>query len=115
MFQTKVTEMLGIEYPIVGGTMMRIATPEFTSAVSNAGGLGILASAMYQSREEFADAVGRYLPWVKTPDDVIALVDTYLVQHHANDIMHYRFYADHKVVMFMMETVLLQDYGAYGL
>lgn len=57
MFHTKVTEMLGIKYPIVGGTMMWIATPEFTSAVSKAGGLGILASAMYQSREEFSEAI----------------------------------------------------------
>ena len=57
MFQTKITEMLGIKYPIVGGTMMWITTPEFTAAVSNAGGLGILASAMYESREAFADAI----------------------------------------------------------
>jgi len=59
VFQTKVTEMLGIKYPIVGGTMMWITTPEFTSAISNAGGLGVLASAMYQSREEFAEAIDR--------------------------------------------------------
>lgn len=57
MFQTKITEMLGIKYPIVGGTMMWITTPEFTAAVSNAGGLGILASAMHESREAFADAI----------------------------------------------------------
>jgi NAD(P)H-dependent flavin oxidoreductase YrpB (nitropropane dioxygenase family) len=57
MFQTKITEMLDIKYPIVGGTMMWITTPQFTSAISNAGGLGILASAIYQSREAFADAL----------------------------------------------------------
>ncbi|MFC1883581.1 NAD(P)H-dependent flavin oxidoreductase [Thermodesulfobacteriota bacterium] len=57
MFQNKVTEMLGIQHPIVGGTMMWLSTPEFTSAISNAGGLGILASAIYQSKEEFSDAV----------------------------------------------------------
>jgi len=59
VFHTKVTEMLGIKYPIVGGTMMWITTPEFTSAISNAGGLGVLASAMYQSREEFTEAIDR--------------------------------------------------------
>ncbi len=57
MFQTKVTEILGIKYPIVGGAMMWITTPEFVATVSNAGGLGVLASAIYQSREEFADAI----------------------------------------------------------
>jgi NAD(P)H-dependent flavin oxidoreductase YrpB (nitropropane dioxygenase family) len=59
MFQTKITEMLGIKYPIVGGTMMWITTPEFAAAISNAGGLGVLASAIYPNREEFADAVDR--------------------------------------------------------
>lgn len=65
MFQTKITEMLGIKYPIVGGTMMWITNPAFTAAISNAGGLGILASAMYQSREAFAEAV----------DETFALTD----------------------------------------
>jgi len=59
MFKTKITEMLGIKYPIVGGTMMWVTNPEFVAAISNAGGLGILASAMYQSKEEFAVAVDR--------------------------------------------------------
>jgi nitronate monooxygenase len=67
MFQTKVTEMLGIKYPIVGGTMMWISTPEFTAAISNAGGLGILASAMYPSKEEFAVAVDRLLDLTDKP------------------------------------------------
>lgn len=59
MFQTKVTEKLGIKYPIVGGTMMWVTTPEFTAAISNAGGLGVLASALYKSPDEFAQAVDR--------------------------------------------------------
>jgi len=67
MFQTKITEMLGIEYPIVGGTMMWITEAEFTAAISNAGGLGVLASAIYQSREEFAEAVDRLLELTDKP------------------------------------------------
>jgi NAD(P)H-dependent flavin oxidoreductase YrpB (nitropropane dioxygenase family) len=59
MFQTRITEMLGIEYPLVGGTMMWISTPEFVAAVSEAGGLGILASVMYEGREAFAHAIDR--------------------------------------------------------
>ncbi len=49
--------MLGIKYPIIGGTMMWITNAEFTAAISNAGGLGILASAMYESRDAFAEAI----------------------------------------------------------
>ena len=67
MFQTRVTEMLGIKYPIVGGTMMWITGPEFTAAISNAGGLGILASAIYQTREQFADAVDSTLELTNKP------------------------------------------------
>lgn len=59
MFQTKVTELLGVKYPIIGGTLMWISSAEFTAAISNAGGVGILASAMYQTREEFASAIDR--------------------------------------------------------
>ena len=59
MFQTRVTEILGIQYPLVGGTMMWISTPEFVAAISNAGGLGVLASAMYQSPQALAEAVDR--------------------------------------------------------
>ncbi|HEY76524.1 MAG TPA: nitronate monooxygenase [Thermoflexia bacterium] len=59
MFQTRVTQLLGIEYPIVGGCMMHISTPEFVAAISNAGALGMLASAMYETQEEFWEAVRR--------------------------------------------------------
>lgn len=59
MFQTELTKRLGIRYPIVGGTMMSISNADFVAAISNAGGLGILASAIYQSKEEFAGAIDR--------------------------------------------------------
>ena len=67
MFQTKITEMLGIRYPIIGGAMMWITKAEFTAAISNAGGLGILASAIYQSREAFAEALDRTLELTDRP------------------------------------------------
>ncbi len=59
MFKTKVTQMLGTKYPIVGGTMMWISTAEFVAAISNAGGLGILASAMYKTAADLGSAVDR--------------------------------------------------------
>jgi len=59
--------MLGIEHPIIGGTMMWITTADFTAAISNAGGLGILASAIYKSREEFADALDQVFDLTDRP------------------------------------------------
>ncbi|MHA1652091.1 MAG: NAD(P)H-dependent flavin oxidoreductase [Candidatus Helarchaeota archaeon] len=57
MFKTQVTEMLKIKYPIIAGTMMNITTPEFVATCSNAGGLGILASAMYRKPEPLREAI----------------------------------------------------------
>ena len=57
MFETRVTKMFGTKYPIVGGTMMHVSKPEFVAAISNAGALGMLASAMYESQDEFRQAV----------------------------------------------------------
>ncbi|NCC94579.1 MAG: hypothetical protein EOM10_15110, partial [Opitutae bacterium] len=57
MFETRITRKLGIRYPIIGGTMMSISTADFVAAISNAGGLGILASAIYASQEDFAAAI----------------------------------------------------------
>ncbi len=57
MFETRVTKMLGTRYPIVAGTMMYLSRPEFVAACSNAGALGILASAMFRSKDEFRDGV----------------------------------------------------------
>ena len=59
MLKTKVTEMLGIEHPIVGGTMMYLSTADFVAAISEAGGLGILASAIYHTQDDFAAAIDR--------------------------------------------------------
>jgi NADH:quinone reductase (non-electrogenic) len=59
MFQTTITKILGIKYPIIGGTMMSISKADFVAAISNAGGLGVLASAIYHSREDFAVAIDR--------------------------------------------------------
>lgn len=42
--KTRITELLGIEYPIVLSGMSWISVPKMVAAVSNAGGLGILAT-----------------------------------------------------------------------
>ncbi len=42
--RTRLTELLGIEYPIIQGGMAWTATAELASAVSNAGGLGIIGA-----------------------------------------------------------------------
>lgn len=43
--RTKITEMLGIEYPIIQAPMGWIARAQLASAVSNAGGMGIIETS----------------------------------------------------------------------
>jgi enoyl-[acyl-carrier protein] reductase II len=45
MIKTRVTEMLGVKYPIVQAPMGWIARAQLASAVSNAGGLGIIETS----------------------------------------------------------------------
>jgi len=59
VFKTRITELFGIEHPIVGGCMMHISGPEFVAAISNAGALGMMASAMFDTQEKFRQAVRR--------------------------------------------------------
>ncbi len=49
--------MFDIEFPIIGGTMMHLARAEYTAAVSDAGGLGVLASANYKEMDEFRETL----------------------------------------------------------
>jgi len=48
MFKTRITELLGIKYPIIGGAMMDLSLAPFVAAISNAGALGIVASAIFK-------------------------------------------------------------------
>src|SRR4030042_1234195 len=59
MFMTRVTELLGIEYPIIQGGMIRLSTAELATAVSNAGGLGIITSADFATTNELRDELRR--------------------------------------------------------
>lgn len=53
--KTRLTELLGIEYPIIQGGMQWIATAEFAAAVSNAGGLGIINATRFQDKESLVE------------------------------------------------------------
>jgi NADH:quinone reductase (non-electrogenic) len=54
MFQTRMTQLLNIEYPIMQGGMMWISRAELTSAVSNAGGLGTMTALTFLEPKELA-------------------------------------------------------------
>ena len=57
--KTQVTELLGIRYPIIQGGMQWVGTAELASAVSNAGGLGILTALTQPTPEALRQEIER--------------------------------------------------------
>jgi len=56
MFQTRLTELLGIKYPIIGGAMAYLSGGKLAAAVSNAGGFGLISAVTF-SREELQNEI----------------------------------------------------------
>lgn len=67
MFHTKAAEMLGIEHPIVCGGMMWVSEATLIAAVSEAGGLGILASNMFPDKKSFQLEIQKIKSLTKKP------------------------------------------------
>ena len=91
--KTRVTTMLGVRYPIVQGGMQWVGRAELASAVSNAGGLGILSALTQETPNALAAEIARcrtmitqpfgvnltILPSVKPPpyaDYIAAIIDS---------------------------------------
>jgi nitronate monooxygenase len=56
-FKTRITEMLGIEHPIVQGGMQAVGTAQMASAVSNAGGLGMITALTQPTPQALRDEI----------------------------------------------------------
>ena len=63
---TRITEMLGIERPILSGAMQWLAKAELVAAVSNAGGLGVMSSATFPNAEELRAELEKLLRKIET-------------------------------------------------
>ncbi|WP_417519143.1 NAD(P)H-dependent flavin oxidoreductase [Marinobacter sp.] len=57
--KTRITEMFGIRYPIIQGGMHHVGYAELASAVSNAGGLGIITGLTQPTPEDLAREIAR--------------------------------------------------------
>jgi NADH:quinone reductase (non-electrogenic) len=80
--KTRITEMFGIQHPIIQGGMHYVGFAEMAAAVSNAGGLGLITGLTQRSPELLAKEIARcremtdkpfgvnltFLPMVNTPD-----------------------------------------------
>jgi NADH:quinone reductase (non-electrogenic) len=80
--KTKITELFGIEHPIIQGGMHFVGFAEMAAAVSNAGGLGIITALTLRTADALANEIRRcremtdkpfgvnltFLPVVSAPD-----------------------------------------------
>ena len=57
MYNTAITKMFGIKYPIICGAMMWLCKPRFCATISNAGGMGNLTAGNYETAGEFRAAI----------------------------------------------------------
>jgi len=57
--RTRITELLGIEHPIIQGGMHFVGLAELAAAVSNAGGLGIITALTQRTPELLAREIAR--------------------------------------------------------
>ena len=64
--KTKITQLFGIQYPIILSGMSWISVPELVAAVCNAGGLGILATGV-MTADETREAVRQIRKLTKKP------------------------------------------------
>ncbi|RIJ03242.1 nitronate monooxygenase [Achromobacter sp. K91] len=55
--KTRVTELLNIRYPVIQGGMQWVGLAELASAVSNAGGLGVLTALTQPTAQNLADEI----------------------------------------------------------
>lgn len=80
--KTRITELFGIEHPIIQGGMHYVGFAEMAAAVSNAGGLGIITGLTQKTAADLANEIARckdmtdkpfgvnltFLPVVNQPD-----------------------------------------------
>lgn len=56
-WKTRITDLFGIEYPIVQGALARIGNDELAVSVSEAGGLGMITAWTLRSPEKLREAI----------------------------------------------------------
>ena len=81
--KTRVTELLGIEYPIIQGGMAWVAESHLAAAVSAAGGLGIIGSATAP-----AEVVKNWIKEIKNTTDKPFGINIMLMSPYADEVAH---------------------------
>ena len=57
--KTRVTDLLGIRYPIIQGGLQGLGRAKLAAAVSAAGGLGLITAGCFETRAELEAEIAR--------------------------------------------------------
>lgn len=82
-WETRVSKMLGIRYPIIQGGLAYLAYSELASAVSNAGGLGQITAMSLSSRSQLRDEIVKVRAKTSKPFGV-----NYAIGQHGREYKH---------------------------
>lgn len=82
--KTSITELLNIKYPIIQGAMAWVADSDLASAVSNAGGLGVIGTG-----HDPVDVVREKVELMKTKTDKPFAVNAMFLSQHVDAVVDY--------------------------
>ena len=91
--KTAITELLNIEYPIVQGAMAWVADADLASAVSNAGGLGVIGTG-----HDSVELVQKKVEDMKSKTSKPFAVNVMLLNPNADEIVDYLIASGIKII-----------------
>jgi nitronate monooxygenase len=59
MFRTRITDLFGVEHPIVQGGLQAVGIAELTSAVANAGAMGFMTALSFETPDGLREEIAR--------------------------------------------------------
>ena len=85
--RTRLTELLGIETPIICGGMMRVGTADLAAAVSNAGALGVMTALSQPTLEGLESEIARCASLTDKPFAVNLTIGVVAIEINYDDIL----------------------------
>ncbi|MFX1273854.1 MAG: NAD(P)H-dependent flavin oxidoreductase [Promethearchaeota archaeon] len=97
IWNTKITKMLNVKYPIMMGAFAMIGKAEFAAAFSNAGGFGIITALNYNTNEEFQNELKKMKKLTDKPFGVnFSVMPPFMIEKlgHGRDEKSYMDFVD---------------------
>lgn len=92
--RTKISELLGIDLPIIGAPMFLVSYPDLVVAVSEAGGIGCFPALNYRTSEQLKDGLAEIRSRTKKPIGVNLILHK---EHNPKWQEQYEVLMQHKV------------------